>query len=136
MAAAGYMTELDTEGLWGASLTTAQFDLINVRLGEILNFTVRPDKDAQTDVTNTKVLPILEQASEEGLFDLLQAAKTNKFTDVWQFVQSKSIHVMSRLLFQNRTIINEIKNVLGASLDIKYSNLLRLPKHSDDRSTT
>lgn len=131
MASSGYMTEVTTEGIWGASLTTAQFDLINVRLGSILNFTVRADKDAQTDVTDTKVLPMLEQASEEGLFDLLQAAKTDKFSDVWQFVSSKSIWVMSRLLFQNRNIIKEIKEVLKAKLHLKYSNKLNLPSHSD-----
>ena len=131
MASSGYMTELTTEGIWGVELTTAQFDLINVRLGSILNFTVRADKDAQTDVTDTKVLPMLEQASEEALFDLLQAAKTDKFNDVWQFVNAKSIWVMSRLLFQNRRIIAEIKEVLEAKVHLKYSGRLRLTSHSD-----
>ena len=131
MAASGYMEETDTESIWGASLNTTQFDLINVRLGEILNFTVRKDKDSQTDVTDTRVLPMLEQASEEGLFELLQAAKTNKFTDVWRFVQAKSIWVMSTLLFQNRRIIKEIKDVLGSKVTLKYSNILTLPSHSD-----
>ena len=133
MTSVGYMTRTDTQIIWGATLNATQFTKINVRLGEILNFTVRPDKDAQTDVTDTKVLPMLEQASEEGLFELLQAAKTDKFTDVWRFVQAKSIWVMSRLLFQNRKIIAEIKEVLEAKVYIKYSNLLRLPSHSDVR---
>ena len=131
MAASGYMKETDTEGLWGVSLSTTQFNLINVRLGEILNFTVRKDKDSQTDVTDTKILPLLEQMSEEGMFELLQAAKTDKFTDVWRFVQSKSIWVMSKLIFQNRVIIKEIKDVLESKVHVNYSNLLTLPSHSD-----
>lgn len=135
MASSGYMTEeTDVESMWGAILTTAQFALINVRMGEILNFTVRPDKDAQTDVTDTRVIPLLEQLSEEGMFELLQASKTNKFNDVWRFIQSKAIWVMSKLLFQNSTIIDEIKEVLEANTYINYSNLLRLPSHRDDRS--
>lgn len=131
MASSGYMDEDDMEAIWGASIPTTQFALINVRLGEILNFTVRKDKDAQTDVTDTRILPLLEQMSEEGLHDLLQAAKTNKFTDVWRFVTSKSIWVMSRLIFQNRQIIKEIKELLEAKIHLKYSNKLILPSHRD-----
>ena len=129
MVSSGYMTELTVEGIWGATLTTAQFDLINVRLGGILNFTLT--RDAATDITDTRVKVLIEQMSEEGLFDLLQAAKTNKFNDVWRFIASKSIWVMSRLIFQNRTIINQIKDVLLQKHDIKYSNRLCLPSHSE-----
>lgn len=135
MAASGYMTYADFKSIWSAEIVETRFNLINIRMGELLNFTVRPDKDSQTDVTNTKVLPMLEQASEEALLDLMNAAKSNKFSDVWQFINSRSNWVMSKLLFQNRRIIDEIKELLEAKLHVKYSNLLRLPKHSDDRST-
>ena len=133
MGVSGYMDYDDFKTIWGSTILEARFNLINVRMGEILNFIVRADKDAQTDITNTKVLPMLEEASEEGLVELLQATKTNKFSDVWQFVQSNSVSVMSKMLFKNRQIIKEIKEVLESKVQIKYSNLLRLPSHSDDR---
>ena len=133
MASSGYMTYADFKTIWSAEIVEGRFNLINVRMGEILNFTVRKDKDSQTDVTNTKILPMLEQASEEGLLDLMNAAKSNKFSDVWQFINSRSNWVMSRLLFQNRRIINEIKEVLESKLHLKYSGVLSLPSHSDVR---
>ena len=77
MASSGYMTEADTESIWDTAITTARFDLINVRMGEILNVFVRKDMDSQTDITDAKILPILEQMSEEALMELIQAAKGN-----------------------------------------------------------
>ena len=131
MASSGYMTELDTESIWDAEIPTARFALINVRLGEILNFHIRKDKDSQTDITDTRVLPLLEQMSEEGLFDLINAAKSNKFSDVWQFINSKAVWVMSKVLWNNRRTVNEIKELLEAKVHINYSGRLSLPSHSD-----
>lgn len=129
MAASGYMTEADFESIWGATIETARFVLINVRLGEILNYLLTGD--AATDITDTKVLPILEQLSEEALMNILQGSKSNKFNDVWQFIQSNATRIMSKILWDNRIIEKRLKISLGKKHPIKYSNKLPLPSHSD-----
>lgn len=89
MAASGYMTELDTESIWATGdLDTTRFGKINIRIAELLNIIF--SGDATTNITDTKVLPYLEQFSEELLLELLLAAKANKFSDVWGFIQSNS----------------------------------------------
>jgi len=131
MASSGYMTELDTESIWNAALDTDRFDDINVRFGEILNFKCRKDKDAATDITETKVLPILEQISEEALFRLIAASKLAGVTKPWEFIQANVVSVMSKVLRDNSELIDEIKLVLETKVIIKYSNKLNLPSHSD-----
>ena len=111
MAASGYMTEVDFESIWGATIETARFNLINVRLGEILNYFFT--RDAATDITATTVLPILEQLSEEALLNLLNGAKANKFSDVWQFINANASSVMSRILRENPEIVEMVKQDLG-----------------------
>lgn len=129
MAAAGYMDEDDFEDIWDATIATAKFDLINVRLGEILNYLLTAD--AATDITDTKVLPILEQLSEEALMNILQASKSNKFNDVWQFMQINATRIMSKVLWDNKAIVKKLEISLGKRYHIKYSSKLSLPSHSD-----
>ena len=132
MASSGYMTIGDTRSVWNAALLDeTRFDYINVRFGEILNFKCRKDKDAATDITETKVLPILEQISEEALIRLIAAAKIDATEDPWLFIQANVVSVMSKVLRDNRELIDEIKLVLETKVVIKYSNKLDLPSHSD-----
>lgn len=114
MVSSGYMTEATFEGIWDADITTARFDLINVRLGGILNYLIT--QDGATDTTDTKVLVIYEQMCEEAMLNILQAAKSNKFSDVWQFIQTNAVRVMAKVLWDNRTIIE----MLGITLTKKY----------------
>ena len=132
MASSGYMTIGDTRSVWNAALLDeTRFDYINVRFGEILNFKCRKDKDAATDITETKVLPILEQISEEALFRLIAASKLAGVTKPWEFIQANVVSVMSKVLRDNSELIDEIKLVLETKVIIKYSNKLNLPSHSD-----
>jgi hypothetical protein len=105
------MTEADFESIWGATIETTRFNLINVRLGEILNYFFT--RDAATDITSTAILPILEQLSEEALMNLLNGAKANKFTDVWQFINANAVRIMSRILDENPETVKMIKQDLG-----------------------
>lgn len=122
MAASGYMAEADFESIWGATIETARFDLINVRLGEILNYFFT--RDAATDITATTVLPILEQLSEEALINLLNGAKANKFSDVWQFINANASRIMSRILSENPELVEMIKQDLGTKkMELTSSHL-------------
>jgi len=131
MASSGYMTRTDVQSIWATTIDNTRFGYINVRFGEILNFKCRKDKDSQTDVTETKVLPILEQISEEALFRLIAAAKIESSSEPWGFIQANVVSVMSKVLRDNRELIEEVKLVLEAKVIIKFSNKLRLPSHSD-----
>ena len=110
MAATNYMTEADTESIWDTALDTARFALIGVRIAEILN--VEINGDATTNVTDTKVIPILEQLSEEGLFRLISAAKETAVTKPWDFIRANTVSVMSTLIEENRIIIERVKEIL------------------------
>lgn len=131
MASSGYMTRTDVQSIWATTIDTTRFGYINVRFGEILNFKCRKDKDSQTDITETKVLPILEQISEEALFRLIAAAKIESSSEPWGFIQANVVSVMSKVLRDNRELIEEVKLVLETKVIIKYSNKLTLPSHSD-----
>ena len=111
MAASGYMTYGDFKTIWGSEIVESRFDLINVRLGEILNYLLT--RDAATDITSTAILPMVEQLSEESLMEVLQAAKSNKFTDVWRFIQSNASHIIRRVLQNNRDVVKMIMQDLG-----------------------
>ncbi|KKN56980.1 hypothetical protein LCGC14_0567020 [marine sediment metagenome] len=122
MAASGYMTEADFESIWGATIETARFGLINVRIGEVLNYLLT--RDAATDITNTAILPMVEQLSEESLIELLQASKSNKFTDVWRFIQSNAARIIRRILQNNREVVKMIRQDLGfEKMEITTSRL-------------
>ena len=86
MAFAGYMTETDVESIWDTLWVTARFDIVNIRIAEILNFLVTGNATSQ--VTNTAVTPILEQISEEILLELNMAAKSNGTDVPWDFIQA------------------------------------------------
>ena len=132
MASSGYIdSETDMESIWDMTIPTARFALINVQMGEILNFLVRPDKDSQTDITDTKITSILKHISEEALMELLQASKSNKNTDPWLFIQANVFRIISKVYRANTRIIKELKEQQEAKLHLKYSNKLTLPSHRD-----
>jgi len=116
MAAAGYMTEVDTESIWDVALDTTRFGKINVRMGEMLNFWITGD--AATDITDTKVLPILEQLSEEALMRLIAAAKEGKFNDPWDFVRANVSSIMSQVIIENSAILKRVQNTLYGRMEI------------------
>ena len=133
MAASNYITvEADMESIWDFEITTARFDLIGVRMAEILNH--RINNDATQQVTDTAHTPILKQISEEALHELIAASKETAVEKPWDFIQANVMAFMNRKLRQWKERLDTIQKALEKKHDIRYSNLLRLPKHSDDRS--
>lgn len=131
MASLGYMTELDTESIWDVVLDATRFGKINVRMGELLNILVRKDKDSQTDITDAKILPMLEQISEEALLELIQASKSNRTTDPWNFIQANVFRVISKVYRSNTKLMILLQEQQETKLHLKYSGLLSLRSHSD-----
>ena len=86
MAASNYMTELDVESIWDMAWDTTRFGKIGVRIAEMLNFLV--NGDATSQITNTAVLPVLEQISEEILLELAAKAKMANAVNPWNFIQA------------------------------------------------
>ena len=105
------MTYATFKSIWSAEIVEARFDLINVRLGGILNYYFT--RDAATDITDTTIIPLLVQFSEEALMNLLNGAKANKFSDVWQFINANASMIMSRILDENPIIVDMIKTDLA-----------------------
>lgn len=105
------MTEVDTESIWDVTLDTTRFGKIGIRIAEQLNFWV--NDAATSQVTNTAVTPILEQLSEEILFDLIAAAKLNAVTKPWDFIQANVTRVSNRILANYGKILKKIRNILG-----------------------
>ena len=105
------MTEADTESIWNTTLDTTRFGNIGVRIAEILNFWV--NGDATSQVTNTAVTPILEQISEECLMKLISAAKEARVTEPWMFVSANVSRIASRVIFENRVLLDRIRKILG-----------------------
>ena len=129
MAAAGYMTEVDTESIWAAVLDTTRFGKVNVRIGEVLNFWV--NENAATDVSSTKVLPILEQISEETLIMLLQVSKANVTKNPWDFIMANITNIATDMVFKNERLLNKVGIILEKKHIIKQTPKLTLPSHSD-----
>ena len=129
MAAAGYMTEVDTESIWAAVLDTTRFGKVNVRIGEVLNFWV--NENAATDVSSTKVLPILEQISEETLIMLLQVSKANVTKNPWDFIMANITNIATDMVFKNERLLNKVGIILQKKHIIKQTPKLTLPSHSD-----
>jgi hypothetical protein len=117
MVAANYMTELDTESIWNTALDTARFANIGVRIAEQLNFWV--NEDATSQVTSTKVTPILEQISEEILLELIMASKAYKFSDTWNFIQANISRISSRILDNYGSLLKKIRKILGLDKSIE-----------------
>jgi len=111
VVAAGYMTEATVESIWDTDWATARFDLINVRIGEILNFLVHGD--AQTDVADTAVTPILVQISEEVLLDLKLAAKANGIIEPWDFIQANISKIDWK--YYDSYLLQKVRDKLGYS---------------------
>ena len=120
MAFAGYMSEGDVESIWDTSWDTTRFDNINLRIGEILNFLV--SGNATTEITNTAVLPILEQISEEILLDLKLAAQANAIVVPWDFIQANISKMDWK--FYDTYLLKKVRNVLGnEKMEITTSRL-------------
>lgn len=117
MVASSYMTEADTESIWDTSLDTTRFDKAGVRIAEQLNFWVNDDSTSQ--VTNGAVTPILEQLSEEILFDLYSSAKIEKPVNPWDFVQTNVVRVSWRILRNYDKLLDKIKKILGRDKSIE-----------------
>ena len=127
MVAVGYMTEADVEGIWDTTWDTARFNLINVRIAEIVNFLLTGDATNQT--TDTAVLPILEQISEEILLDLKLAAQANAIIVPWDFIQANISKMDWK--FYDTYLLKKVRIKLGKQFMVKYSNKLPLSSHSD-----
>lgn len=116
------MTYATFKSIWAAEIVEARFDLINVRLGGILNYFFT--RDAATDITDTAIIPLLVQFSEEALMNLLNGAKANKFSDVWRFINANASMIMSRILRENPEIVDMIKKDLAnKKMEITSSHL-------------
>ena len=105
------MTELDTESIWKTSLEPNRFAKINVRIGELLNFEII--SDASTDITDTKVLPILEQISEEVLFEVLVSSKGVGEAAPWHIAQMAITSVFNRMVSNYWRTFRKIRKILG-----------------------
>ena len=106
------MTEADTESIWDTLLDTTRFGKIGVRIAELLNIWV--NDGATKQITNVDVTPLLEQISEEILFDLMSSAQLEKVTNPWDFVQARVVRVAARILENyGDTWLEKVKTILG-----------------------
>lgn len=121
MAASGYMTEADVESIWNTAWDTTRFDNINTRIAELLNILF--NGDATTNVVATTVLPYLEQFSEELLLELSLASTAYKFTEVWNFIQSRVTDFFVRKVERNWLFIDMVSKILGKTASIELVNL-------------
>ena len=111
MAFAGYMDETTTEGIWDTEWDATRFALINVRIGEIINFLV--SGDATTAITSTAVLPIVEQISEEILLDLKLAAQANAIVVPWDFIAANISKIDWK--FYDTYLLKKVREKMGTS---------------------
>jgi hypothetical protein len=109
MAASNYMTEADVESIWDTAWDTARFGKIGIRIAEILNFLV--SGDATSQITDTSVIPILEQISEEILLDLKLAAQANAIIVPWDFI-SANISKIDWSFYDNY-LLKKVRQKLG-----------------------
>jgi len=120
MAASNYMTEADVESIWDTEWDTTRFGNIGVRIAEILNFLV--SGNATSQVTDTSVLPILEQISEEILLELKLAAQANAIIVPWDFI-SANISKIDWSFYDNY-LLKKVRKKLGQEImEITESNL-------------
>jgi len=129
MAAANYITIADYKSIWSTQIEVAQFALIGVRMAEILNHRIY--KDATHQVVDTAHTPILEQISEECLISLIAASKEAAVTNPWDFLQANVMNFMRKRLLAWKPFLDSIQIAISQKHDVKYSNKLRLPSHSD-----
>ena len=129
MAASNYMTEADTESIWAATLDTTRFGKIGVRIAEFINFKIY--RNATTQCTNTAVLPLLEEFSEEVLIDLVASAKISVTVNPWDFISAHISDYLIRKYKIWKDEFKEIRETLEVQYHIKFSNKYTLPSHSD-----
>ena len=103
------MKEADTESIWNTQLDTTRFGKIGVRIAEQLNFWI--NDDATSQITDTKVTPILEQISEEILIGLLNKAKVEK--DPYQFMAMQVTRTSRDILRNYGDILQKIRQVIS-----------------------
>lgn len=115
------MTYETYKSIWAAEITEARFDLINVRMGGLLNLVVFGD--ASTDTTDATVLPFFIEFSEELLLTLVNAAKANKFSDVWQFIGSRVMDFFIDKYNKNLQLFDLIQKILGQTESIELTDL-------------
>ena len=125
MAAAGYMSETDVESIWDTTWSTARFDLINMRIAEMLNFLV--NGDATSQVTSTAVIPILEQISEEILLELKSVAKSLAVSQPWDYILANISQVDWRRY--DTYLLKKVREKLGYTKIELVSR--RLPRTTD-----
>ncbi len=123
MAFAGYMTRTDVQTIWDTTWDATRFDMINIRIGEVLNFLVTGD--ATTEITSTAVKPILEQISEEILLDLKLAAQANAIVVPWDFIQANISKMDWK--FYDTYLLKKVREKLDSSSTIEVVTR-RLPQ--------
>jgi len=118
MVATSYITELDFEKLWATGdLETTRFVMIGVRMAELLNMVVHGD--AATNVTDTKILPFLEQFSEELLLNLYAASKIKTLTNPWDFIQANVLSFFIKKYKENLILFDMIRKIGGYTESIE-----------------
>lgn len=115
------MTEADTESIWSATLDTARFGKIGVRIAEFINFKIY--HDATNQCTNTAVTPILEEFSEEVLIELIAAAKMNAVNSPWDFISSNVMMILKRKYNQYREEFRDIRLIESQTETLEVSDI-------------
>jgi len=112
VAASNYMTVGDTRSIWKTALTdTTRFGKVGVRIAEMLNFLV--NGDATSQVVSTACTPIMEQISEEILFELIQASKGTDVGDPWVWIQANVSKISWR--YYDNYLLKKVRQKLGYS---------------------
>ena len=121
MAAAGYVTEADMESIWKIAIDTARFTKVNVRAGELLNLVVHGDMS--TDVTDAKILPFMEQFSEELMMELIAGGKLYNKIAPWQFVELNVTSFFIKKYKESLVLIDMVRKIAGYTESIEVVNL-------------
>ncbi len=123
MASAGYGIELTVEGIWDKLWDTDQFGFINILLGTQFNFWIT--NDGATDITNTKIKPMLE-AETNILFAYWRAiVKIETVTAPWEFI---NVWIRDNLqgdkfFYFYQRLIKTCQDILYGSMEMVTRNL-------------
>jgi hypothetical protein len=85
VVSSGYGVEATVESIWDTEWVTARFDFINIALGTRFNFWITGN--AATDITDTKVVKLLEVESNDMFAYWAALAKVEKTVNPWDFIQ-------------------------------------------------
>lgn len=130
MVSSGYGVEGTVESIWNTAWETIRFDFINIELGTRFNFWITGD--AATDITDSKVVKLLEVESN-GMFAFWNAmAKIEKTVNPWDFIDIWMKEHMAGDQFYDffKIMIEKCKNILnegGIELVTRY-----LPSSTSD----